>query len=117
LTIVADEGVDRLTVEVLRGEGHTVIYIAEESPSISDEEVLSRAATAEAVLLTQDKDFGDLIFRQRRLALGVLLLRIAEMTSEARAECVLKVFRDHGKELKGAFSVVSPRALRIRKIE
>ena len=65
MNLVADEGVDRAVVERLRRDGHDVVYVAELSPSIPDEEVLRQANARNALLITADKDFGDLVFRQR----------------------------------------------------
>jgi predicted nuclease of predicted toxin-antitoxin system len=77
VNLVANEGVDRPVVERLRQDGHDVVYVAELSPSITDEEVLQQANARSAVLLTTDKDFGELVFRQDRVHSGVLLLRLA----------------------------------------
>jgi predicted nuclease of predicted toxin-antitoxin system len=62
MNLLADEGVDRPVVERLRHDGHAVVYIAEVSPSIEDDEVLRRANEANALLLTADHDFGELIY-------------------------------------------------------
>jgi len=64
MTLVADESVDGLIVRQLRHDGHSVVYIAEVDPSIDDREVLQHSSDAECVLITADKDFGDLVFRQ-----------------------------------------------------
>jgi predicted nuclease of predicted toxin-antitoxin system len=64
VNLVADEGVDRPVVERLRHDGHDVVYVAELSPSIADEEVLQQANARSAILVTADKDFGELVFRQ-----------------------------------------------------
>lgn len=71
MTILADEGVDREIVLRLRDDGHDVTYVAEMDPGISDEVVLARANAQGAILLTQDKDFGELVFRQRLSARGL----------------------------------------------
>src|SRR6202035_3310858 len=92
-----------------------IVYIAELSPSIPDDEVLRQANDTGALLLTGDKDFGDLVFRQGRVHAGVILLRIGGMAAAAKADMVAEVFRDHAAELQGAFSVISPGALRIRR--
>ena len=57
MNLVADEGVDRPVVERLRQDGHDVVYVAELSPSIPDEEVLQQTNARRAVLVTADKDF------------------------------------------------------------
>jgi predicted nuclease of predicted toxin-antitoxin system len=73
--IVADEGVDKQIVDRLRSEGHDVLFIAELEPGIDDDTVLMRSRKSDAVLLTADKDFGELVFRQRLLHSGVVLIR------------------------------------------
>jgi predicted nuclease of predicted toxin-antitoxin system len=65
MNLLADEGVDRQIVERLRQEGYSVLYIAEMDPGISDDLVLDKANQVEALLLTADKDFGELVFRQQ----------------------------------------------------
>jgi predicted nuclease of predicted toxin-antitoxin system len=115
VNLVADEGVDRPVVERLRQDGHDVVYVAELSPSIPDEEVLQQANARSAVLVTADKDFGELVFRQGLVHSGVVLLRLAGLTNATKAETVAEVCRNRTAELIGAFSVVSPGQVRIRR--
>jgi predicted nuclease of predicted toxin-antitoxin system len=113
--LVADEGVDRPVVERLRQDGHDVLYVAELQASLPDEEVLRQADARGAVLVTTDKDFGDLVFRQGLVHTGVILLRLAGLANATKAEIVAEVCRTRPAELIGAFSVVSPRHVRIRQ--
>lgn len=115
MNLVANEGVDRPVVERLRQDGHDVVYVAELSPGITDEEVLQQANVRSAVLLTADKDFGELIFRQGLVHSGVILLRLAGLANATKAEIVAEVCRDRTAELIGALSVVSPGQVRIRQ--
>jgi len=85
VNFVADENVDRQIVEKLREDGHLVIYVAEIDPGISDDDVLRLAHQRSAVLITADKDFGELVFRQSLVAHGVLLIRLAGL-SQARKQ-------------------------------
>jgi predicted nuclease of predicted toxin-antitoxin system len=78
--------------------------VAELSPSITDEEVLQQANAHSAVLLTADKDFGDLVFRQGLVHSGVMLLRLAGLANVTKAEIVAEVCRDRTEELVGAFT-------------
>ena len=116
MRIVADESVDGPVVRALRSEGHGVDYVAELEAGISDPEVLALAHTSGAVLLTADSDFGELVYRQRRAHAGVLLFRLAGLSEAEKVERVLSAVAEHGSELAGAFSVLSPRALRIRAV-
>lgn len=77
MRLLADEGVEARVVERLRDEGHDVDYVAELSPGVSDDEVLGRADEDGRILITVDKDFGELVFRMGRVSTGVLLLRLA----------------------------------------
>ena len=117
LSLVADECIDREIVEALRAAGHMVQYVAELAPSISDVEVLRLATEADALLLTADKDFGELVFRQRQLHSGVLLLRLAGQAQPYKAQTAVKVIQEYGDELLGAFSVLEAGRLRVRQPE
>ena len=62
MKIVADEGFDKPIVDHLRLLGYEVIYIAEESPNTTDNEVLEISRKEEALLITLDTDFGELVY-------------------------------------------------------
>jgi predicted nuclease of predicted toxin-antitoxin system len=115
MNLLADEGVDGLIVERLRQDGHAVLYIAEMEPGISDEEIPRKANEHLSLLVTADKDFGERVFRQNPLSAGgVVLIRLAGLSPEGKAEVVSRVFRDCETELPQAFSVISPGRVRIR---
>jgi len=77
MNLLADEGVERQIVERLRQAGHDVWYIAEMEPGIADDVVLAQANASQALLITLDKDFGELVYRQGLVHAGVILLRLA----------------------------------------
>jgi len=112
--LVADEGVDGPIVERLRAEGHEVLYIAESDAGIGDDEVLQTAHRLGAALITADKDFGELVYRLNRLTQGVILIRLAGLSPSLKAQVVASALRDHATEMLGAFSVISPAAVRVR---
>ena len=115
MRLVADESVDKQIVDRLREQGHEVLYVAELDPGVDDETVLLRSRDSNAVLLTADKDFGELVFRQHLLHSGVLLIRLAGMTPDGKAELVAAIVNSHGEELGRAFAVLSKSALRLRR--
>ncbi|MFH1118040.1 MAG: DUF5615 family PIN-like protein, partial [Pseudomonadota bacterium] len=90
MKIVADEGVDRPIVEKLRCEQHEVIYVAELAPGINDDDVLRLAKERHAILLTADKDFGELVFRLNRAGEGIVLIRLHGFPSEEKAAITAK---------------------------
>jgi predicted nuclease of predicted toxin-antitoxin system len=114
MNLLADESVDRQVVERLRRDGHELIYIAESEPGITDGLVLERANERTALLLTADKDFGELVFREGRLSSGgVALIRLAGLSAERKAEVVSEAFLEHGPEFPRCFSVISPGRVRV----
>jgi len=115
MKLLADESVDGPIVELLRQDGHEVLYIAEIHPGISDSNVLDIANQEKCTLLTADKDFGELIFRQERISTGIILIRLAGFPPLKKAVFVATLLNQHRDEIQRAFTVISPTSIRIRK--
>ena len=115
MNFLCDEGVERPIVDHLRQQGHHVVYIAELEPGIDDSSVLAMANDLGAPVVTNDKDFGELVFRQQLSSTGVVLLRLAGLSNDAKADAVTAALRDHSAELAGAFAVITPGRVRIRR--
>jgi predicted nuclease of predicted toxin-antitoxin system len=115
MRIVADESVDGRIVDRLRHAGHDVLAIAESASGMPDDQVLARADTAGILLLTADKDFGELVYRRQMAHCGVVLLRQAGLPIDVRADVVLAVLASHDAELAAAFTVIAPASVRIRR--
>ncbi len=115
MKIVADENVPIDSVIILREEGHDVDSIQESCPTISDVEVLARAVQSESVLLTFDRDFGDLLFNKKLPApIGVIYLRFDQLSSEEPARIVLDLFNEC--EIEGYLTVVTRFDIRQRAL-
>lgn len=115
MDFVADENIDRQIVSFLRDGGHQVVAVAEMNPGISDSIVLNLANQTASILLTADKDFGELVFRQGQLSAGIVLVRLAGQPPDMKAAIVGAVVRAHAEELVGAFTVITSRNVRIRR--
>ena len=115
MLLVADECVDYTIVENLRHQGVDVFAIAEQDPSIADEDVLSIAVRMNAPLITEDKDFGELVFRLKLPHRGIILLRLGHWPSEKKGPIAAKVILAHLHELPGAFAVFDGFILRLRR--
>jgi predicted nuclease of predicted toxin-antitoxin system len=115
LRFVCDEGVDRPIVDALRRAGHDVTYVAEMEPGIEDDEVLELSARDGRVLVTADKDFGELVFRQGRLHHGIVLLRLHGLAPNEKGRLVVTSVEEHGDEFAHAFVVLEKNRIRIRK--
>ena len=115
MNILADENIDRGIVERLRQDGHAVEWIADLSPSVPDEDVLARASQSGSILVTEDKDFGELIYRRGLSHSGVVLIRLEGVKNATKADVVSLAIRDNAPVLPGAFAVVSSDSVRIRR--
>lgn len=115
MNLVADENVEKQIVDRLREDGHLVLYIAEMQQGISDDEVMHQANSNDAVLITADKDFGELVFRMARISSGVILVRLEGLTSENKAILVSNAIKDHIEMFDQAFCVISPGRIRFRQ--
>lgn len=114
MNLVADESVDFTIVLYLRKRGLSIYAIAEQEPSISDEDVLHIALHHDAILITEDKDFGELVFRLRLPNNGVILLRLSGYKPEDKGKLAGNAILAHLPELKHAFSVFDGNRIRIR---
>jgi len=112
---VADESIERQIVDRLRRDGHDVRYIAEDDPGITDDQVLAIANAMSAILLRADKDFGEIVFQENRLVThGLILIRLAGLSAERKAETMSQALRTGGNDFLDSFSVISPGSIRIQ---
>lgn len=104
---LADENVPAPVVEQLRDAGHDLTAIAEDSPSVLDEVVLSRAIREDRVLITSDKqDYGNLIFSEgARADCGVILFRLQDMPPSTRVAFMVGILNNN-VDWRGHFSVI-----------
>lgn len=93
MRILADENVEGEIVARLRSEGHDVAYVPESAAGIRDDELLARANAENRVLLTEDKDFGDLAFFYGSRTLGIVLVRAHRAGVEARRVWLLRPWK------------------------
>src|SRR4051794_35108471 len=106
MTFVADESCAATVIRSLREAGHDVIAIAEIARGATDDSVLERALQEKRVLITEDHDFGELVFAQGRSSAGVMLLRFHHRSRRMKAAAVLETVEKLGSRLLGAFVVV-----------
>lgn len=115
MIFLADESVEGEIVSELRYAEYSIADVKEISPGVTDEEVLALAVGRNEILITNDKDFGELIYRDRLFSLGVVLLRFGRLVLAERIEILKIVLDEHSAELPGAFTVITAVGVRIRR--
>jgi predicted nuclease of predicted toxin-antitoxin system len=112
----ADENIARVIVGWLRGLGDDVLYAAEAGPGEPDSTWLGRSQAEERLILNADKDFGELVFRERRTTHGVVLLRMERLTIAQRLARLQAVWGIVEANQTGAFIVITEQKVRVRKL-
>jgi predicted nuclease of predicted toxin-antitoxin system len=116
MRFLADENFPWLTVKKLCEQGHDVIWIKTLCPGSSDEQVIRLAQQQQRVLLTFDKDFGELVFRKGQGGShGVVLFRIPLLSAEQVTQMIVLTLNSRS-DWEGQFSVVKETHIRIRPL-
>jgi predicted nuclease of predicted toxin-antitoxin system len=115
MKLLADEGVDKPIVDKLRQIGFDVHYILETSQGADDDKVLGIANQEGRILLTQDKDFGELVYRMQKNHHGIILIRLGDKCSSEKAIVVTNILSQYKDSLANTFTVIQTNAIRIRK--
>jgi predicted nuclease of predicted toxin-antitoxin system len=116
VNFLADECCDALLVEGLRSDGHDVGYVKEIAAGTDDETVLRVAAEQQRILLTEDKDFGELVVRLKLPAYGIVLLRMNPADSAAKLARLRHLFLHHAHRLPGSFVILDEKKIRFRSL-
>ena len=116
MKILADECCDVGLVTSLRKGGHDVLYVIEKMPGVTDDEILVAAYEEGRILLTEDKDFGELVYRLRKPSIGIILLRLDVHQKHLKQARLRKLLDDHEDRLVGSFVVVDAEKFRFRPL-
>jgi predicted nuclease of predicted toxin-antitoxin system len=113
MRFLADESCDFAVIHALRGEGYDVLSVSEIKPRADDLEVIRLAVREKRILLTEDKDFGHLVYAYGQETQGVIFLRFPTSVRKQIAKDVIKLLKQQGEKLAGSFVVVEPGRIRI----
>ncbi|MCD6186423.1 MAG: DUF5615 family PIN-like protein [Deltaproteobacteria bacterium] len=116
MKFLADECCDTGLVTSLRKDGHDVLYILEKKPGISDDEVLLDAYNEGRILLTEDKDFGGLVYRLKKPSKGIILIRMDVKKRQMKWFRLKKLIEDYAERLPGHFVVIDSHKFRFRPL-
>jgi predicted nuclease of predicted toxin-antitoxin system len=114
--MVADENIDTRIILDLRNLGYKVISIREEFRGITDEKVIEIVKANEAILLTEDSDFGEWVFVHKIVNIGVVFLRYRQEELESIIDSIKFVLKKYNTSLHNKFIVITVKKIRIREI-
>lgn len=117
MQFLANENFPLLSVRNLRNLGLDITSIMEDSPGIKDTEVLARAVKEERIILTFDRDYGELIFRRfLPKPIGVIYFRYQPFTPEEPAQHLMRLLNEKDLKLERMFTVLERNKLRQRSL-
>lgn len=116
MKFLADECCDKALVEVLREDGHDVLYATESLQGEPDEIVLARAFSENRLLITEDKDFGELVYRLKKPTQGIILLRFDISDRDFKIPRLRELLKHESQKLFGSFVVLETEKVRIRSL-
>ncbi len=116
MRFLADESCDFAVVYALRKAKHDVLAVAEITPRAADSDVIRLARKQKRILLTEDKDFGQLVYASGQKALGVVFLRFPVSARDIIANDIVMLVEEQKEKLFGSFVVVQPGKIRISRM-
>jgi predicted nuclease of predicted toxin-antitoxin system len=117
IKFVADVNIEKAIIDHLTENKYDVKWIPDYDCEILDEELLNLANTEKRILITNDKDFGELTFLQKRISTGIILLRIRGQKAQDKVKLLDKLLQKYSDKLPGHFVVITKNKIRFVPME
>ena len=112
MRFLADESCDFRVVRALRAAGHDVMAVVEVAPGTEDDAVIELAVREDRIFVTEDRDFGQLVYASAKPAPGVMLVRFPSTARAGLPELMVDIVAQHGEKLGQGFAVIQPGRVR-----
>ena len=113
IKFLADVNMEKPLVDYLSGQGYDIKWVPDYSCEMADEDLLRLANEEKRILITNDKDFGELIFLQKRLSYGTILFRVKGQKSQEKVKLMKKVLMGHRDAILNHYIVITKAKIRI----
>ncbi len=112
MRFLVDECTGPAVAAWLQVQGHDVFSIFEKARGINDEDIIQKAVRESWILITNDKDFGDKVYRDGRLHKGIILLRLEDERSASKIQALSHLLENYLERLANSFVVVTETKVR-----
>ena len=116
LSFLVDVGVGKGIEKYLRENGYDTKAVRDIDPRMEDEEIIHTAVSENRIVITMDKDFGELVYHSSMKHSGVLLLRLEDAVGFEKLQVVEHIMKNYSDRIKNCFCVFQKNKFRIRKI-
>jgi predicted nuclease of predicted toxin-antitoxin system len=113
MRFLVDECAGPAVARWLEGQGHEVFSVFDSDRGANDVAILDRAVAENWIVITADKDFGELVYREQLPHCGVVLLRLTDGRAAAKLSALGKLLKVHSERLINSFTVVTEATVRI----
>ena len=117
MRFIVDECTGTALTRWLRQHQHEVFSVYEEARGLDDDSILQRAVVDNRILITNDKDFGEMIFREGKTHTGVILLRLEDERAGNKIEVLKRVLKQYVDQLAEHFVVATETTVRIARLK
>lgn len=112
MRFLVDESTGPAVAEWLRQQGHEVFSVYDEARGMDDNGIIEKACVENWILMTNDKDFGEKVYRERRQHKGVILIRLDNERADIKIKTVNRLLKNYADRLPGQFVVVTENRIR-----
>jgi len=112
MRFIVDECTGPAVASWLKDNGHEVFSVYDEARGMSDNDIIQKAHKEEWILITNDKDFGEMVYRDRRFHRGVILLRLEDERSASKIRVLSRLLESYSDRISGIFLVVTEQRVR-----
>ena len=99
----------------LRAEGHEVFSVFDEARGVEDDQVIQKAYDENWILITNDKDFGEKVYRERHAHRGIILMRLEDERSANKIQVLRRLLESYADRFEDQFVVVTETQVRFGK--
>lgn len=97
----------------LKAQGFCVYSVSDENPGVNDSKLVTKAFRERWTVITNDKDFGDLVYREKESHHGIILLRLEDERPQSKINVLQRFFESFKGDLSGRFFVVHDDCIRV----
>ena len=112
IRFLVDECTGPAVASWLRDQNNDVFSVFDEARGMDDEDIIRKALAEQRVLITNDKDFGDKVYRDRRLHRGVILLRLEDERPTSKIRLLSSLLEAYPDKITDSFLVVTEKQVR-----
>jgi len=113
MRFLIDECTGSKVAQWLRDKNHEVFSVFDEARGMTDDEVLTKASDENWILITNDKDFGEMIFRERRVHHGIIFMRLDDERAANKIQVLEKLIENYAEKFPEQFVTVTETKVRI----